>query len=589
MEPSLEIFPWNENFETGIPTIDEQHQKLVALLNSLVSHLAFQADAPALNSVFDQLRDYTVVHFRDEEVIWKAELGDDPWVTGHHGAHTNFVDEVLRLKAEEATRPLDDVIEDIVGFLTHWLALHIIDSDKRMAITVRARHGGMSLEQAKAFANEEMAGATRVMIDTIMTMYDKLANQTVQLTREISRRMTAEARLQQTNAALYQAKEEAIAANEAKSIYVANISHEIRTPVNAIAGLARILRKDGVRPEQEKLLHDIESTSEHLLRIVNDLLDLSKIEAGKLDLEVLPLKLNELLDSVVAMQKAPAREKGLDLTIELNGNPVNLVGDPTRLRQALLNYLGNAIKFTESGGVTIRANVLEDLPDNQLVRFEVQDSGIGLAPEAASRLFSSFEQADPTISRKFGGTGLGLAITRKLAILMGGEVGVESVQGTGSTFWFSARLKKDSNGKLGTPPQVGLPPQETIKRDFAGARVLLVEDNDINQQVATFLLNEAGLEVDVAGDGLIALDYAARNAYAVVLMDMKMPNMGGIEATPRMRQIPGFSTTPILAMTAHSDATNRAECMKAGMNDFIIKPVEPDLFFETLLRWLRQS
>ena len=244
MITSIDIFPWNENFETGIPEIDDQHKELVSLLNLLVSHLAFQADAPSLNAVFDQLKAYTLIHFRDEEAIWDAELGDDPWVNAHQKNHLTFVDEVLRLKNEEISRPLDDVIADIVGFLTHWLALHIIESDKRLAKAVLFIRSGMDVAQAKHLANEEMAGATRAMVNTIMSMYDKLAVRTVQLTREMNRRKAAEQELQIAYAAVQRAKEDAIAANEAKSTYLANMSHEIRTPINAILGTLLLLECD---------------------------------------------------------------------------------------------------------------------------------------------------------------------------------------------------------------------------------------------------------------------------------------------------------------------------------------------------------
>lgn len=222
---TIEIFPWNRNFETGIAEVDAQHRRLVTLLNTLVSHLTVQADAPTLNAIFDELSDYAVNHFASEEQIWQEAFGDDAWALQHHDSHTGFIDEVLRLRAEEGVKPLEDVIEDIVSFLTHWLALHIIESDKRMAKAVLALREGATLAQAKQIADEQMSGATRAMIDTVMTMYDKLANRTVQLTREINRRQQAEKSAQEAQVALLRSRDAAEAASLAKSDFLASMSH----------------------------------------------------------------------------------------------------------------------------------------------------------------------------------------------------------------------------------------------------------------------------------------------------------------------------------------------------------------------------
>ena len=584
---NIEIFPWDDNFATGIAAIDAQHKQLLTLLNKLVSHLAYRADAPSLNSVFEQLKDYALFHFRDEEAVWDAELGDDRWAVDHRHSHHNFVEEVLRLKAEEGVKPLDEVITDIAAFLTHWLALHIIDSDKRLAKAVLARRNGLSMAEAKAQANEEMAGASRAMINTIMTMYDKLANRTIQLTMEMSRRRAAEEELQAANAALEKARKAAVAANEAKSIYLANMSHEIRTPINAISGMLLMLQREGVTPRQAERLQKIEDASQHLLRVINDILDLSKIEAGKLSLEYLPLDPAELLHEVLVMQMPQANAKGLRLRLAEKPLPASLIGDPTRLKQALLNYLSNAIKFTEAGEVNLAAEVLDENKDGVLLRFSVSDNGPGLDDEALSRLFSNFEQADAATTRKHGGTGLGLAITSKLARLMGGEVGVDSQVGNGSTFWFTARLPRGACEVQEFAAGLQGQSEQQLAREFTGTRVLLVEDNEINREVACDLLCGAGLSVDAAEDGLIALDMAARQTYALILMDMQMPNMGGLEATAHLRRMPAYGSTPIIAMTANAFDDDRSQCLAAGMNDFISKPVDPEKLFTMILHWLR--
>ncbi len=583
----IEIFPWDDNFATGIAAIDAQHKQLLTLLNSLVSHLAYRAEPPALNSVFQQLKDYTLIHFRDEEAIWNAELGDDRWAVEHQHSHHSFVEEVLRLKAEESVKSLDEVITDIAAFLTHWLALHIIDSDKRLAKAVLARRRGLSLSEAKALANEEMAGASRTMINTIMSMYDKLANRTIQLTMEMNRRRAAEEELQAANAALEKARKEAVAANEAKSIYLANMSHEIRTPINAISGMLLMLQREGLTPRQAERLQRIDDASQHLLRVINDILDLSKIEAGKLSLEYLPLDPSALLHEVLAMEIPQAQAKGLRLTLAASPLPPSLIGDPTRLKQALLNYLSNAIKFTEAGEINLAAEVLDENDNGVLLRFSVRDNGPGLDEDALSRLFSNFEQADATTTRKHGGTGLGLAITGKLARLMGGEVGVNSRIGSGSTFWFTARLQRGPSGMQDFANGLLGQSEQQLAREFTGTRLLLVEDDEITREVACDLLCGAGLVVDFAEDGLIALDMAARQTYPLILMDMQMPNMGGLEATAHLRRMPSYGSTPIIAMTANAFDEDRNQCLAAGMNDFISKPIDPEKLFSIILQWLR--
>jgi two-component system, sensor histidine kinase and response regulator len=401
-------------------------------------------------------------------------------------------------------------------------------------------------------------------------------------------------------AELSAARRAAESASRAKSAFLANMSHEIRTPMNAIMGLTHLLERDSRDPSQRERLRKITEASNHLLRIINDVLDISKIEAGKAALEIHDLELDDLMHKVAGLIAEKAQAKGLELVVDCDAACGMLLrGDQTRLSQALLNYATNAVKFTERGSIVLRARTVEKTDADVLVRFEVQDTGTGIPEEIQSRLFEAFEQADGSITRRYGGTGLGLAITRRLAEMMQGEAGAESSVGQGSCFWFTARLALDSKRATRSSEgllQGGAVPAGPLTSDSAvhqilrqyhqGARILLAEDDPINQEVALELIQRVGLRVDLASDGAQAVAMVERATYDLILMDMQMPIMDGLAATGNIRALPGRQSLPIIAMTANAFGDDRKRCLDAGMNDHLGKPVDPDALYAALLSWI---
>ena len=400
------------------------------------------------------------------------------------------------------------------------------------------------------------------------------------LRHEIEERMRTEAEL----AVARKVAEEATAA---KSIFLANMSHEIRTPMNAIIGITHLLSQRELLDHQRDYFGKLHQAAQHLLSVINDILDFSKIEAGKLDVEHRDFELQDVLANIANLIGDKARAKGLVLGFDIDAAvPTALVGDPLRLGQILINYTNNAVKFTARGEIHVRVQLLETISDEQVVlHFAVTDTGIGITDEQQGKLFESFQQADASTTRRYGGTGLGLAISKKLAELMSGTVGFESEPGKGSTFWFSARLGKQrerqSNLQIVPPSRVrtGVP-------RLSGARILLVEDNELNQDVAMGLIAPTRATVDVASNGARAVQRVREGAYDLVLMDVQMPVMDGLTATRQIRALPGVDSVPIVAMTANVMKGDRERCEAAGMNDHVGKPIDPDELFSVLLKWL---
>jgi len=437
----------------------------------------------------------------------------------------------------------------------------------------------MSLAPVQTVAGAYMGCAVRDVTDR------RKADEELQMHRQRLEQLV-EARTRE----LSLAKEAAEAANVAKGHFLANISHEIRTPLNAVVGLLHLIRRAGVPPAQGARMDAVEAASAHLLRIINALLDLAKIDSGKQELDSMPIDLPALLDEVREIMGGRAELKGLTLHTWPPEPLPALLGDATLIRQCLLNYVSNAIKFTEQGQVEIRVHRVAAEPLALTLCFEVEDSGMGLDAATQARLFQPFEQADGSSTRQHGGTGLGLVLTRRMAMLMGGDAGVRSAgPGHGSVFWFTARLAVDTQAtERGRQEALDGPPRPLPAR-FTGLPVLLADDEPVNRLIAQTLLEDAGLRVTTVTNGEEAVEAARTTPFAVILMDLQMPRMDGIAATAAIRQLPGHAQTPILALTANAFPQDRARCLAAGMNDFLAKPFGPAELVAMLERWVKAS
>jgi CheY-like chemotaxis protein len=401
-------------------------------------------------------------------------------------------------------------------------------------------------------------------------------------------RDTLRAALDTAEAAIAKLRREAQAATRVKADFMARMTHEMRTPLSAIIGLANLVLAGGLEPVAEDFLVKIRLSAKTLLDVVDDITDFSRLEKGLADLDPVPFDLPRVMDTVAKRFAEAARQKGLALAVRLDPDiPARLVGDHVRLEQILGHLVGNAVKFTEVGRVVAAVDLISRQAGTIRLEFSVRDTGIGMAPETIPSMFESFTQADGTLSRPYGGTGLGLAIVQRGIDLLGGDLRVESVPERGTLFSFRVDLVEGSAGQEAAMAREAAQPAATAAGPpLAGARILLVEDNAINQQVARETLERFGATVSVARHGGEAVDMVRRTAYDVVLMDVQMPVMDGLTATRRIRALPGLAELPIVALTAHALAEDRDNCLAAGMNDYLTKPIEADRLLITLGQWI---
>jgi two-component system, sensor histidine kinase len=441
-----------------------------------------------------------------------------------------------------------------------------------------------------------LAAAFNALLGHITTLDDRAAcaaaevalqveERTAQLTADVSR-LEAQIQTQRgMEAALRETKDAAESANRAKSQFLANMSHEIRTPMNGVLGMIELLLSTNLDARQRHYAETVQRSGETLLDVINEILDFSKIEAGRLEIEAVEFDCRQTLGDVINLLSERASRKGLVLMHRTERNvPEVVVGDQSRVKQVLMNLVGNAIKFTERGEVRVSMSVAEREGDTYLLRFEIRDTGIGIAPDALAAIFDAFSQADSTMRRKYGGTGLGLTIARQLALVMGGQIGVDSMPGRGSTFWFTVRVPaiQSRSGADRSATEA-----EALPSSFSG-RVLLAEDNPVNRELAVAMLEAVDVEVAIAVDGREAVAQVAGGGIDLVLMDCQMPEMDGYDATRAIRagEASGAARLPIVALTANAMDGDRERCLECGMDDYLSKPFKPAQLYTTLARWL---
>jgi len=544
----------------------------------LIGVLGTASDITASRAAEQSLQEAaSVFHHANEAILITDPAGDILDVNPAFTEITGYRrDEVLG----DNPRLLQSGLHDSSFYAALWQAI-IHEGRWSGEIWNRRKDGSIFVARQTISSIRDEAGNVRRYVG-LFSDYTALKEQQLELERLV------ESRTQD----LQIAKEAAEAANRAKSTFLANMSHELRTPISGIIGMISLARRHIGDPENLDRLEKAERSAQHLLALLNDILDLSKIEAEHLKLETLPLTLSMLAANLPVLFGERTSSKGLELDIQQD--PLlaerRYLGDPLRLGQVLINLVGNAIKFSEHGQITVTSQLLEEGSNDDLIRFAVRDQGIGIPAETLPRLFTAFEQADGSMTRKYGGTGLGLAISKRLVEMMGGRIGVQSQPGIGSEFWFTVRLRHDvapiDTGTTGADADAA---EDELRRNHTGARILLAEDEAICREVMLELLGEIGLNIDSASDGDQAVKLAAENRYDLILMDMQMPHRNGLDATRAIRAAPTNRDTPILAMTANVFEQDRQACLDAGMNEHLAKPVIPEVLYASLLKWLENG
>lgn len=431
----------------------------------------------------------------------------------------------------------------------------------------------------KGLLNTRVEVYSRDEIGTLATSFNHMIDTLERNTRNIRELKEAEEKLKKE-------KQRAEDSEKAKQLFLAKMSHEIRTPMNAILGFAKLLEESLETKEQQEFIHIIIKSGDDLLVILNDILDFSRMEAGKIVFENAPFNLRTIVQTTVLMMELKSKQKGIDLKYAVDDNiPEMLIGDSVRLNQVLLNLVSNALKFTEKGEISISVNCVEPGEDNLLLNFRVKDTGIGIPPEKQEKIFESFEQATNDTARRFGGAGLGLSIVKQLVTLQNGEVSVQSKPGEGSEFRFKLSFLRVKD--MGNPISMKLP--GAISANGGGIKVLVAEDNMINQMLVIRILKKQGFETDVAENGLIALDKHKNKHFDVILMDLQMPEMDGYEATRMIREMNTVKKKiPIIAMSAHTIKGEYERCIELGMNDFISKPFDTNELYEKIYKLVKK-